>query len=155
MRHVTITAQLPSTDPQAAYNTLRNFDNFVRLSDAVRRIETTTGPAGRIESHWEVNFRNGILKWSESDEFDDDNRRIAFTGLGGDFAHLTGEWLVGTADESTTLRFVAHFDMGMASLQHIIEPVAEGALIENVHCIVQGMFGDARIVPSETQPGGA
>lgn len=154
MRYVAITALLHSTDPQTAYDTLRDFDNFVRLSDAVREIVITKGPGGSLESHWEVNFRSGILKWSERDRFDDANRKITFEGIGGDFAHLVGEWLVESANGSTAVHFIAHFDMGIASLQHIVEPVAEGALIENVHLILQGMFGDAQIAPLAEMHGG-
>jgi len=156
MRHVRITAGLTATDSQVAYNTLREFDNFVKLSDAVREVKTTPSKDGGVESHWEVNFRDGILKWSEFDEFDDQNLRISFTGLGGDFEHLSGQWQVTTQTGLTVVDFAAHFDMGIASLRHIIEPVAERTLIENVHSIVQGMFHDARIEPTDTRlQGGA
>jgi ribosome-associated toxin RatA of RatAB toxin-antitoxin module len=155
MRHVKICATLTEMDSPDAYNTLRDFDNFVRLSEADREVKTTTDPDGRVESHWEVNFRDGILKWSESDEFDDRNLRIVFTGIGGDFEHLSGEWRVADEDGSTVVEFVARFDMGIASLRHIIEPVAERALIENVQRIVQGMFDDARIEPTAPTPRGS
>ena len=97
---------------------------------------------GLLQSEWEVNFRNGTLRWSEIDRFDDAAKRIEFSQLGGDFDHFSGSWQV-VDGEPTVVRFDGQFDMGIPSLAQLIDPIAERTLAENIVQIIAGLFGDA------------
>lgn len=146
MRHVTLEARLHDVDARDAYTALCDFDRYVVLTDAVREVRVHGMRDGLLHSDWEVNFRNGILRWSEVDRFDDDAMRIEFTQIDGDFDHFSGSWHVLDGDV-IVVRFEGHFDMGIPSLAQIIDPIAERTLAENIAQIIEGLFGDAVEIP--------
>ena len=85
-----------------------------------------------MRSDWEVNFRNGILKWQEIDRVDREARTMSFVQTEGDLAEFWGEWRVETDDGDTTIHFHAAFDLGIPSLATMLDPVAERALRSNI-----------------------
>ena len=99
-------------------------------------------------SQWEVNFRQGILRWTEEDFFDPLTYSIQFRQIEGDAEHFSGSWLLSDTDEGCLICFAADFDMGIPSLSDIIEPIAEQALQENIRSILQGLLGDQIEFPS-------
>ena len=154
MRTVTIEFLLPDADADAVYARLCDFGRYPEHTDAVRSVTVTRvgGAADRlrvVESQWSVNFRNGILCWSERDELDARRRTIRFTQLEGDFERFDGDWAVRQAGTDVTVRFGAAFDLGMPSLASIIEPVADRTLRENIGKIVRGLLGE-RLVTLES-----
>jgi ribosome-associated toxin RatA of RatAB toxin-antitoxin module len=150
MRTATIDFLLPDADAGAAYARLCDFERYADHTDAVRGVRITDAvgrPDGPrvIESEWEVNFRNGVLCWSERDQLDPARRTIRFDQLDGDFERFDGDWAVRQAGPDVTVRFTATFDLGMPSLAEIIEPVADRTLRENICRIVRGVLGDRLI----------
>ena len=72
-------------------------------------------------------------------------RTIEFTQLSGDFHRFHGRWRVDEATGGGTLVvFDATFDLGMASLEAILDPIAETTLRNNLVQILQGLLGDVR-----------
>ncbi len=152
MRTVTIEFLLPNADAEAVYARLCDFEGYAEHTDAVRGVSVTRisghadGPRV-VESEWSVNFRNGILCWSERDQIDPARRTIRFSQLEGDFEEFDGDWLVRQAGADVTVYFGATFDLGMPSLASIIEPVAERTLRENIDKIVRGLLGERLVTP--------
>lgn len=92
----------------------------------------TRQEAGTVRSEWEVNFRNGILKWEEEDTVDRGARRIEFEQVAGDLAAFSGHWAVEEQDSGASICFRADFDLGIPSLASMLDPVAERALRANI-----------------------
>jgi ribosome-associated toxin RatA of RatAB toxin-antitoxin module len=147
MRTVTMEFLLPDTDADAVYARLCDFERYAEHTDAVREVAVTRisgrpdGPRV-VESEWSVNFRNGILCWSERDELDPAERTIRFSQTEGDFEQFDGDWVVRQAGTDVTVRFGAAFDLGMPSLAAIIEPVAARTLRDNISRIARGLLGE-------------
>ncbi|MDV3205559.1 MAG: cyclase, partial [Rhodococcus ruber] len=93
---------------------------------------------------WTVKFRKGLLRWTEHDVLDRDAGTIAFTQLEGDFEVFDGTWRIGRTEDGASVVFDARFDLGIPSLADILDPVAEGALRENIALILSGLFGEIR-----------
>jgi carbon monoxide dehydrogenase subunit G len=85
-----------------------------------------------MRSDWEVNFRNGVLKWQEIDRVDREARTMTFVQTEGDLASFSGEWRVEADGDATTVYFRADFDLGIPSLATMLDPVAERALRSNI-----------------------
>ena len=141
MNDVVVEADAPGLTPRDAYEAVARFERYPDLTNAVRSVDIGgLGPGGGVLSTWEVNFRNGILRWSEEDWFDASNRTIRFTMTEGDFEHYAGAWIVETSDGGARLRYVAQFDLGIPSLSHIIDPIAARALYDNIIQIMHGLL---------------
>ena len=150
MAGVAVTAVVPGACPDRVFAAVADFAAYPRHTDAVREVvvrsagESVGGAAGgAMESDWEVNFRNGVLAWTERDVVDAGLRRIAFEQLDGDFAVFTGSWLVEADGDGSLVTFEASFDLGMPSLAPMIDPIAERALADSVRAIIGGLLGPA------------
>jgi ribosome-associated toxin RatA of RatAB toxin-antitoxin module len=150
----TVNLVLTATDVDAAegYRRLSNFARYPELTDAVRSVEVDPpGPDGALRSRWTVLFRNGLLRWTESDILDPVARTITFRQLAGDFETFDGQWSVHEretgCDTGCDIVFDAHFDLGIPSLAAILDPVAESTLRANILTIVRGLLGAVEPAP--------
>ena len=138
---VVMHAVLPGGNARKAYERLADFTAYPTFTDTVRTVAVTALSPTEVESAWEVNFRKGILVWSERDHLDPVRRRIAFEQITGDFARFTGSWLVVDGDGPVRVEFSSRFDLGIASLAALIDPVACAALRDAIRDILLGLFG--------------
>lgn len=141
MRSVQLVIDLPGSEPGAVFTAVREFGRFPDLAPAVRSVEPHEGG-----SDWEVYFRNGILRWTETDRADEEARTIDFAQTDGDFESFSGRWHVLANDEGARLDFTTDFDFGIPSLTGILDPVAERVIKETIGLIVLGLFPDAEVV---------
>jgi ribosome-associated toxin RatA of RatAB toxin-antitoxin module len=104
-----------------------------------------------VTSTWEVDFRDGVMEWTEADEFDDPATTIRFTQLDGDFEEFAGSWSTRRDGADSIVEFTAHFDIGIPSLGAIIEPLAERTLRDNVTQILRGLLGADIAIATEAE----
>jgi hypothetical protein len=108
---------------------------------SVRQVEIREDLGTSCISAWEVEFRDGLLRWTERDTFLRERLRIEFRQIDGDLEAFSGSWEVARAEEGSTVTFAAVFDLGIPSLAAFLEPVAQAALEENVARMLRGLFG--------------
>lgn len=140
MREVQLEVRVLGGDAEKTYEALSDFERYPELTDAVRGVAVRECHGDTLLSEWEVNFRNGVLRWSERDELNRQDRTIGFDQLEGDFAHFSGTWRVEERPNGCTVRFFARFDLGMPSLAPMIDPIAETTLQENILRILDGLL---------------
>ena len=120
---------------------LSDFECYQNQCEAVRKVVFIEKSRDKSVSKWEVNFRQGIMRWTEIDFFDEDSLSIRFEQIEGDAKSFSGAWILSDGELGCSIRFVASFDMGVPSIRDIIEPIAERALRENVESILRGLLG--------------
>jgi Polyketide cyclase / dehydrase and lipid transport len=99
-------------------------------------------------SAWEVNFREGVLRWTEVDVFNVEERTIRFRQIEGDVDYFAGVWSVRQASRGRLVCVECDFDMGIPGLNDILEPIAEQALRENARSILGGLIPSIEFVDS-------
>lgn len=148
MREVDLVAIVPDHSVVEVFDTLRDFPRYAHFSDAVRSVKVLKGDAGEVLSEWEVNFRDGVMRWTEQDRIDAAVPEIVFHQTEGDAKQFDGSWRFRESGGGCKVLFHANFDMGIPSLAEVIEPVAERALLDNIESILRGFFGDSLSVES-------
>lgn len=141
MRQFSMRTFVPEPDQDQVYGIICDFPSYARHSTAVREVAMRPGPGGTPVSAWDVNFRGGVMRWVEEDDFHPDQHRIDFRQLEGDLEVFTGSWLVEPADGGSVIVFAALFDLGIPTLEDVLEPIAAEALEENIEAICAGLFG--------------
>ena len=155
MRNVSITASLSGVDPDAVFARISDFESYPEHTEAVRAVVIVEADDAVSISNWSVNFRNGVLRWTERDRFDHRNRVIEFTQVDGDFERFDGSWRVVQKVDDVEVEFTAVFDLGMASLAAILDPIAEQALRDSIELILRGLLGEqVSFLSSNTCPVG-
>src|SRR5215212_1730105 len=121
---VRVSGHHPSISPEDAFDILRDFHRHALLSDAVRSVDLERQPDGSLISHWEVNFRNGILVWSEFDEFDPAGNTVRFQCRDGDPEDFSGSWSASldSSGQGCLLKFEARFEIGIPTLSDMLDP---------------------------------
>ena len=133
MTKVEVTAIAQDYNATEAYAVLCDFEHYPAMSEIVLSIKVDRRSDNRAVSTWEVRFRDGVLRWTEEDVFDNIAHTIVFKQLYGDVDDFSGHWRVkDEAGGGCRIIFKADFDMGIPSLSHIIEPIAEQTLRDNV-----------------------
>jgi ribosome-associated toxin RatA of RatAB toxin-antitoxin module len=144
MRSLTLVGHVPGGVAADAYRLLTDFASYPEHSAAVRSVTVSPMSEGTSVSQWEVAFRNGILRWTEEDTFDDGERTIQFRQLSGDVAVFDGSWRCADSPGGCDVTFSARLDLGIPTLADVLEPIAVRALVDNTESILRGLFG-ARI----------
>ena len=142
MRHVEIHAFLAGLDAGTVFDTLADFRHYTDLVDVVRSVEIERLPDGTAQSSWEVDFRSGLLRWTERDWFRRDQLRLDFDQIDGDFDEFAGGWVMVPDGAGVRVALIVDFDFGVPSLASIVEPVAERVLTDVTRQILLGLFGD-------------
>jgi ribosome-associated toxin RatA of RatAB toxin-antitoxin module len=153
MPQVRVEALVPNADADAVFARISEFERFSHYTDAVREIILRPLGEGVVESAWSVNFRNGIMRWSERDHIDPEQRVITFEQLDGDFDEASGQWTVTPAGQDVRVVFTTEFDFGMPSIAAMINPIAERTLRENIEAILRGLLGKNTVLfTTEAEP---
>ncbi|QDQ09664.1 type II toxin-antitoxin system RatA family toxin [Streptomyces spectabilis] len=149
MRSIDVIIGVPDIAPDAVYDRVREFARYPDLAPVVRSVTVHDIDDVEETSDWEVYFRNGILRWTESDRFDRQALTITFAQLDGDFESFTGTWRITASGNEARVGFRAEFDFGIPSLAGILDPVAERVMRETIARVVLGLFPRGRVVGDE------
>lgn len=141
MRSVRVVATVPGRSVDDVFEQLCDFDRYPAICAEVRKVSVTPVDEGRTQSSWEVDFRDGVMQWTEEDVIDWAAHALMFHQLSGDFEEFDGRWDVRADGDGCIVEFNAEFDVGMPSLGLILEPIAQESLTENIVLILRGLFG--------------
>ncbi|NGO66853.1 type II toxin-antitoxin system RatA family toxin [Streptomyces boncukensis] len=141
MRQVTVDALIPGERAETVFDAVLRFERYPDLAPHVRTAVVHAGPPQpRGSSSWELYFRSGLLRWTESEEYDRERLHIAFRQTEGDFDELAGSWELRQTGEDCALHFEVAFDFGIPSMEGILDPIAERVVEETVAWAVSGLF---------------
>lgn len=135
-------ARLSGTDIDTAFARITDFAAYPSCSDTVREVLVTPSADGHTTSRWSVNFRSGILCWTELDRIDATALRVDFCQTEGDFELLDGSWQLDRDGDDVVVQFRARFDLGIPTLAAIIDPLAERAFVHTISSALLGLLGD-------------
>jgi ribosome-associated toxin RatA of RatAB toxin-antitoxin module len=150
MREVRLRVRVAGATADECFGRIADFARYPDLVDVVRSVTVHPVLAGEPEhSDWEVYFRNGILRWSESDELDRSRMVIGFAQIDGDFEEFTGRWRIEPVAGGCDVYFGAEFDFGIPSLAGILDPIAERVFKETIARVLAGLFDRVEVLDDE------
>jgi ribosome-associated toxin RatA of RatAB toxin-antitoxin module len=138
-QHLHLRGRGSELDPAEAFSRLSDFEGYKQHSDVILAVQVSRDEGGTT-SEWEVEFQSGTLIWRERDELDEVEREIRFELLDGDPAAFEGSWRVSPESEGCVIDFEAVFDLGVASFEDVLDPLARRTMVDNVGRILTGLF---------------
>jgi ribosome-associated toxin RatA of RatAB toxin-antitoxin module len=136
-------ANVTGMSAEDVYQRIAAFPDYVGLCEAVREVEVLDKGDRHMTTNWEVYFHRGILRWTEHAEFVPEEGLINFTEVDGDIDEFRGDWRIEDRADGVSVVFSVVFDIGIPTLEHILDPIAEEALYDNISSILHGLLGDA------------
>jgi ribosome-associated toxin RatA of RatAB toxin-antitoxin module len=138
----------PSIRADDAYAALQDLERHVVVTEVVRSVRVE--PTGENEqiSHWDVQYRRGLLRWSQFDVYDVPRRRVTFSLRDGDPAELEGFWQVREAGDGCSVTFSCDFDLGIPGLGASLDPLAARILRETIERQLLDVWQGIELQPS-------
>lgn len=155
LQHVEVAGVHATVTADEAYGVLRRLGENVRTGGVVQEIRVEALDEDRQVSHWDVKFREGLLRWTQEDVFDDDARTMTFHQVTGDPKTFEGVWRVEELGDGCRVTFVCDFDIGIPSLAATIDPLARRILRETVAQQLVDVFGGELTIEGAPAAAGA
>lgn len=148
LQHVEVTGVHADVSADDAFGVLRELDRHVREGEVILSLTLEDEqPDGSRTSHWETRFSHGILRWSQRDQLDPEERTMTFELADGDAETLEGQWRIEPEDGGCRIHFACDFDLGIPSLAEFVDPVAVRLLRATVEAQLTDIFGpDLRVL---------
>lgn len=126
-------------DRQRVYEIAKDFESFASFMPDVNSIEIKERGDGYTVSAWEVGVVGRTIRWTERDEFDDENYRIRYKQISGDLGKFEGEWRFEEVDEGVQITLTVDFDLGVPMLASLFTPVLTKVVQSNSDKMLQGI----------------
>ncbi|PSM40863.1 hypothetical protein C6Y14_22895 [Streptomyces dioscori] len=113
---------------------VESYPAFMEVVISTKVYNETARDDGGTEAmtDWEVLLKGSVLKWTEHEVRDHRARRIQYTQVSGDLEVFQGYWqVVAETDTVTRVTLQVEFEIGIAMLKPMLEPVAVRAIERN------------------------
>ncbi|MGX1544229.1 type II toxin-antitoxin system RatA family toxin [Streptomyces adustus] len=153
MRHVQLDAVVHDERRADVFERIVQWERYADLAPHVQSTTVHRGrPAPTGSSSWELHFRSGLLRWTETERFEPERGEVHFEQTDGDFDSFAGRWLLTERGDDVEVSFACAFDFGIPSLEGILDPIAERVIKETVAWALAGQFARVTLV-GEPDPG--
>lgn len=148
MRSIYLHAEVPTGDADLVFKCITDFKSYPAVSSDVRSVTTHPAPAAGQAQHtdWEVNFRRGIMRWTEWEDIDHERLQVKFCQIDGDFDDFHGYWQLTPTVSGCRVELRVTYDFGIESLAKIMDPLAERVIKRAVCSVLVDIVGEVTIL---------
>jgi ribosome-associated toxin RatA of RatAB toxin-antitoxin module len=146
MRSIHLKARVPTYDMGMVFKHITDFGRYPKISADVRFVAVRPAETGLQESEWEVNFRRGIMHWTEVERIDPVRWHVAFEQIDGDFDKFFGCWQLTPAEDGCEVWFEVTYDFGIESLAGIMDPLAERVIKRAICAVLADVLGEVTVL---------
>lgn len=145
MRSIRLDALVPTEDTVLVFKKIIDFARYPAIAADVRVVDVHPSAGSAQHSDWEVNFRRGIMRWTEREEIFPDRLHVAFTQTDGDFAEFHGGWQLTPTADGCRVELEVTYDFGIESLAGLMDPLAERVIKRAICFVLADVVGTVEI----------
>lgn len=148
MRSIYLRADVPTGDADSVFKHITDFTRYPAMSPDVRSVATRPAPAAGQPQHsdWEVNFRRGIMRWTEREDIDHERLHVEFSQIDGDFDDFHGSWQLTPTASGCGVELRVTYDFGIESLAGIMDPLAERVIKRAICAVLADVVGQVTVL---------
>lgn len=148
MRSIYLHAVVPTDDADLVFQRITDFARYPVVSPDVRSVAIHPAPDEGQAQHtdWEVNFRRGIMRWTEREDIDHERLRVEFTQIDGDFDDFHGSWQLTPTACWCAAELRVTYDFGIESLAGIMDPLAERVIKRAICAVLADVVGTVTVL---------
>lgn len=148
MRSIYLHAVVPTDDADLVFKQITDFAHYPAVAPDVRSVAIHPAPAAGQEQHtdWEVNFRRGIMRWTEREDIDHERLHVEFSQIDGDFDDFRGSWQLTPTASGCGAEFRVTYDFGVESLAGIMDPLAERVIKRVICAVLADVVGNVTVL---------
>ncbi len=126
-------------DPNAVYALAKDMESYPQFMKDVESIATLERFENGTITRWVTKLEGKTLKWTERDEFDDENLMIRYTQIEGDLKKFEGYWKFEAVDGETKVTLTVDFEFGIPMVAALLHPIAKIKVRENCEMMLKGI----------------
>jgi coenzyme Q-binding protein COQ10 len=126
-------------EPEAVYTLAKDMEAYPQFMKDVESITTLERLENGTITRWVTKLEGKTLKWTERDEFDDDNRMIRYTQIEGDLKKFEGYWKFESVNGETKVTLTVDFEFGIPMVAALLHPIAKIKVRENCEMMLKGI----------------
>jgi len=107
------------------YDLLKDLEKFPAFIRDIKSIRIMKRKRNVMITEWKISIDGVDVIWTEEDTFDDQDMRIKFRMLEGDYDKYEGEWAIEDTPAGVRLRLFANIDWGAPRLVKYVKPILE------------------------------
>ncbi len=126
-------------DPRDVFEIAKDMEKFPQYMKDVEEVNVLEKNGTSQISEWVSNIEGTPLIWTEEDNFDHEQLKIAYRMIEGDLDKFEGEWIFTPENKGCRVVLGVDYDFGMPSLTELIGPTLQEKVRENSEMMLQGM----------------
>ncbi len=107
------------------YDLLKNLEKFPTFVHDIKSIRIIRRQRNVLITEWMITIDGVDVIWTEEDTFVDQDTKIKFRMLEGDYDSYEGEWTIEDTPTGVRLRLFANIDWGAPRLVRYVKPILE------------------------------
>jgi coenzyme Q-binding protein COQ10 len=128
-----------NADPAAVYEVAKDMESYPQFMKDVESITTLERHEHSTVTRWVTKLEGRTLKWTERDEFDDENLMIRYTQVEGDLKKFEGYWKFEPENGETKVTLTVDFEFGIPMVAALLHPIAKVKVRENCVMMLKGI----------------
>lgn len=132
------------------YEVVKDMPSYPRFMPNLKKVEILERRPGATVTEWVGTVKGATLRWTELDEFDDENFRIHYRQLGGDLKKFEGDWILEETPEGTKVTLTVDFEIGIPMFATMLNPIARLVVRDNAEGMLKAV--KERLEKSEGRP---
>jgi coenzyme Q-binding protein COQ10 len=130
MPYVEVTLPV-SADRSQIYPILKDMEKYPEFMADLVSVEVIERKNNTTMTKWVSNVDGRIIKWTELDNFDDNNMHISYKQIEGDLKKFEGEWILTPFDGGTEIKLTVDFEFGIPMIAGLLNPILKKKVRDN------------------------
>ncbi len=129
--------------PEACYRIGKDMQRYPDFMANVDRIIVMEEGDDWTITEWHCRLRGRPVKWTERDDFDDEELTIRFDQLKGDLKEFRGIWTFEPDNGGCRIRLVVNVSLGVPMLALAVDPIVRKATRDNCVSMLEAIAKEA------------
>ena len=130
MPYVEVTLPV-NADRSQIYPILKDMEKYPEFMADLVSVEVIERKDNTTMTKWVSNVDGRIIRWTELDNFDDDNMHICYKQIEGDLKKFEGEWILTPFTGGTEIKLTVDFEFGIPMIAGLLNPILKKKVRDN------------------------
>jgi ribosome-associated toxin RatA of RatAB toxin-antitoxin module len=113
------------------YPILKDMEKYPEFMADLVSVEVIEKKDNTTVTKWVSNVDGRVIKWTETDMFDDDNMHISYKQIDGDLKKMEGEWILTPVENGTEIKLTVDFEFGIPMIASLLNPILKKKVRDN------------------------
>lgn len=138
-----VTEIFVDASPDTCYRIASDMERYPELFPSVEEVKIIERGDNWTVTRWAGRLQGRLVRWTERDEFDDENRTIEYDQISGDLKVFRGWWSFEEKCGGCHVRLLVEASLGIPMLALALDPLVRKVTRDNCNSMLKGLKEEA------------